>query len=117
LKETGFLWERSGQMYLPKSNVLGHRPSLFQHISTDCFLKLSIHYFIDFSLPKPAAIVCAIPISEFFSCYEPEPITERLLERIHCLSMPTPTVIKELVQVRCHSGMKSMSFEPFITLG
>jgi hypothetical protein len=43
-------------------------------------LKLSIHQFIDFLLPKPAAVACVVPISEFFSCYDPKPMTERLLD-------------------------------------
>jgi hypothetical protein len=75
--------------------------------------KLSIHQFIDFPLPKPVAVVCVIPLSEFFSCYDPEPITERLLERIRRLSIPTPTVIKELVQIRHQAwlnGFKSVKY-------
>jgi hypothetical protein len=56
---------------------------------------VSIHQFLDFSLPKHSAVIQTFPTSEYFSHYEPEPITEMLLERMRRLSMPTLTVIKE----------------------
>jgi hypothetical protein len=60
---------------------------------------VSIHQFLNFSLPKHSAVIQTFPTSEYFSHYEPEPITEMLLEKMHRLSMSTLTVIKELEQV------------------
>ncbi|KIM71317.1 hypothetical protein PILCRDRAFT_17174 [Piloderma croceum F 1598] len=61
--------------------------------------KISIQQFVNFPLSKPSAVIQVILTSEDFSRYDPEPITERLLERMRRLSMPTPAVIKELTNI------------------
>jgi hypothetical protein len=74
---------------------------------------ISIHKFIDFLLPKPTAVVQTIVISQYFSHYDPEPITEQLLERMCWLSMPTSAVVKNLVRIGHQAwlnGSKSIKY-------
>jgi hypothetical protein len=70
---------------------------------------ISIHKFINFPLPKPTAVVQTIVISQYFSHYDPESITEQLLERMRWLSMPTSIVVKNLVRIR-HQACMTHSF-------
>jgi hypothetical protein len=76
--------------------------------------KISIQQFINFPLPKPSTVIKTIlTSSEYFSRYDPEPITERLLERMRRLSMPAPAVIEELTNIGRQAwldGFKSVKY-------
>lgn len=78
---------------------------------------ISIHKFIDFPLPKLTVVVQTILTAEYFSCYEPEPLTAKLLERMHCLSMQTSTVTKELVTIGHQAWLDGFKSVKYVHIG
>jgi hypothetical protein len=79
--------------------------------------KISIQQYVNFPLPKPSAVIQTILTPEYFSRYDPEPITERLLERMCWLSIPAPAVIKELTNIGCQAWLDGFKSVKYVHIG